>query len=270
MKKKESRTRFFTLRPSDKLVLCLIAVMVLVIIVLSIMQRAGLSLIRGELMVFLPFLALAVLVGWGAVALLRLIRNRTAKTIVSAVVILALVVVAALAFLYVSFMTTITVPQRYATLTSPNGTHKLVVLRTLDPDTDRIEARRAARLANDPDGSQEIIAADWGYIYRPYPVAMGVFYRNNANLDGEVYLTYDGAMAADEGTEAADTDTTAESEATSSTDDTAEPAAAEDAANAQIVRRGTLMMEWLDENTVHFFVQDPGVSEGGECTLSFE
>ena len=46
-----------------------------------------------------------------------------------------------------------------------------------------------------------------------------------------------------------------------------------EAAAAQVIElpQGTMMLEWLDDGaTAHFYVDDPGVGEGGECTVRFD
>ena len=243
--------RRFELRQSDKVILIILAVQVLLIIALSVLQRFGLSLIKGAITLYLPIAALFVLVIWGAYVLIRRIRNRTAKIIVGGAVVLVVMVVLMLVFTYVGFVATITVPQKYTTINSPSGAHKLVVMRALDPDEERIEARKAARLEADPDGDPDVTVRDWGYVYRAYPQVMGMFYRSNADVEGEIYLSYsDGVIPV-------------EDEATEEGEEAKQP--------AEERQHGTLMLEWQDgESVAHFFVQDPGIAEGGECTVRFE
>ena len=246
MKFENSGKKRFALRRSDKIILGVVAALTLVIIALSILQRCGLSLINGTLSMYLPFLALFVWVGWGGYALVRKIGSRTARLVVGGVLVLLLSLVLVLVFTYIGFVGSITMPQRYATVRSPSGLHELVVLRALDPDEDRMESRRIARLEADPDGETEITVNDWGYLYRAYPQVMGIFYRSNANVDGEVYLTYyNGVVPVD-------------------------AEAGDGAESPEKAARGTLMLEWLkDEAEAHFFVENPGVAEGGDCYVRF-
>ena len=65
-----------------------------------------------------------------------------------------------------------------------------MILRGLDPDEERIEARRTARLAADPESSAEIAVEDWGYNYYAFPKALGVFYRADAQTEGELHVGY--------------------------------------------------------------------------------
>ena len=233
--------RRFSMRRSDKVVLAVLGVLVLLIIALNILQRCGLSLVNGALMLYLPVLALLTLVGWGGYVLFRRIPNRTVKLVVGGVLGIVLLAVVVLGFTYISFVASIGVPHKYRTLVSPTGGRRLVVLRTLDSDEDRIMQRKAARLAADPEGDPEMTAADWGYVYRAYPEALlGLFYRSDADVEGEVYLNYRDGIA---------------------------PATGEDGTAGPI---GTMMLEWLEDDTVaHFYVENAGVAEGGECTVRF-
>lgn len=243
MNEEQTGRKRFSFGMVDKVMLGITALLAVAIIVLGILQRVGLSLVNGSLMLQLPVMAVIVLLSWGGYALVRRMKNRTAKIVVGSVLVLLLVVAMALVSSYVSFMSAITVPQRYATLQSPSGARRVVVLRTIDSDEARLEERRAARLADDPDGDPEFTLQDWGYVYKAFPKAWGPFYRSNANVEGEVFLAYEapGAPAAEEGAE-----------------EKPQPA------------RGTLMVEWLnDEAAAHFYVKDPGVAEGGECTVTF-
>ena len=243
MNQEQTAKKRFTLGTVDKVLLGILALLAVAIIALSILQRLGLSLVNGALMLQLPIMAVVVMLSWGGYALVRRINNRTVKTVVGSVSVLLLVVALALVSSYISFMTALTVPQRYATLQSPVGKKQVVVLRVIDSDESRLEERRSARLAADPEGDPEFILQDWGYVYKAWPKAWGPFYRSNADVEGEIYLAYEAPAA---------------------------PATEEGAEQKYQPVRGTLMVEWLnDEASAHFYVKDPGVAEGGECTVNF-
>lgn len=237
--------RRFLSRQSDRIFLIIIAVLLLVTIVLNVIQRFGLYLINGAMTLYIPTMAVIVLLGWGGFALVRHISNRTVKLVVGGLLALVGMLGLTLAFSYVGFVATFAIPQSYTTVRSPVNGQTVVVLRALDPDEDRIEERKAARLAADPDGDPEVTVQDWGYLYRAYPRVLGLFYRQNADLEGEVRLAYGSG--------------------------TAQAPAEGEEAPAETPTRGTLMVEWLDEGkTVHFFVDNPGPAEGGECTLHLD
>ena len=300
MNREKTSGRRFELRQSDKIVLGIIAVLIALIVVLNILQNAGLALIHGELMLYLPMLALFVLVGWGGYVLLRRIGNRTVRLVVTVVLGFVLLLALMVAYTYVGFIANISIPQRYRTMKSPSGAHTLVVLRRLDPDEERIEQRKAARLAVDPDGDPEVTVADWGVLYKAYPNGpLGLFYRSNADVEGEVYLTYRDANAgpaaktasqatageaAGEASEATAGETAGDASEATADETAGEASEAADAAEelpdtaaetsadegTESEHFGVMMMEWLDdESTAHFYVENPGVAECGECFVRF-
>lgn len=245
MREESSKRRRLFQRTSDRVLLIIALALAVLTIALSILQRFGLTPINGAIQLYLPILTLFVLVGWGGYALIRRISNRTVKLLVGGGLGLLLVLALLLVFTYVSYMAFYLMPQRYSVIVSPSGTHRLVVMRGFDTDEARMQQRKAARLAANPDDSEEDSVADWGYAYRAYPLALGMFYRSNADVEGEVCLAIDEFAG---GTQS------------ESSDESAEPETA----------RGTLMVEWLEEESVaHFFAENPGVAEGGDCYVRF-
>ena len=214
------------LRTSDKIVIGLVLVMTLLFAVLNIMQRAGLTPVHGALMLYLPVIDALLAVGWGLYALLRRIRRDMLRRVAIGALVTLVFLVVMLGFSYLGLVANVTIPQKYSTLTSPGGTHKLVLLRAWDHDQSHYETRKAARLAADPDSGEEDVAADYGFIYKAYPEALGgLFYRYDADVEGEAYIGYESAAK--------------------------------------------LKMEWPDEDTAHFYVEDPGPADGGEFTVRF-
>lgn len=185
---KESKHRF-TLTGGDRIVFFLLLALVAVTLALAGLNALGLRLVFGELYMFLPLMALFLLLGWGLSALWRKITGNIARKAVGALMVVLMAVVVTLALTYASLFANLTVPKEYAVVTD-NG-HSLIVLRALDPDEDRIDLRHAARLEADPEGSQEIVAEDWGYTYTAYARALlGLFYRPDSLLEGEVHIGY--------------------------------------------------------------------------------
>ena len=238
-----------SLRTPTKVLLGVEGVLLVALLALGILQRFGIMPVQGAIILYLPLLALLALLGWGIYALVRRIGNRVVKFLVGGGFALVLMLALLLSFSYISYLSFFATPQRYSTLATPSGGHKLVVLRAFDTDEARTEERRTARLAADPDGDAEVSVEDWGYIYKAYPQVMGIFYRINADVEGEVYL---GAG-----------DLLSERKA-------AEEEASGEAPQADAPARGTLMVEWLEDDTVaHFFVENPGPAEGGDCYVRF-
>lgn len=259
--KSATERRRFSLTVPDKVILAVLILLGVLILALGIVQRFGLLPINSALVLYLPMLAVAVLLGWGIYALVRRIGKPLVKGLVGGGLALLLMIVAILAFSYASYMSFYVAPQKYSTVTSPSGKHKLVVMRVFDTDEGRVEQRKAARLARaqqegDPaadETDQEASLEDWGFIYKAYPSVLGLLYRSDADVEGEIYLSISDYLQAVEATRTQEEGS-----------ETAEAPAEEEAPH------GRLMLEWLDEEqTAHFFVQDPGVAEGGECRVRF-
>lgn len=228
----------FSLTTVDKVLLSVVAMLAVAIIVVNVLSRFGLGLINGTVMMYLPLVSVLVLIGWGGYALIRRIRKPVVKTVVASVGVLVLLLGTILFVSYAAYVSYYTIPQKYATVKSPSGAKKLVVMRGFDIDSERSEARKAARLEADPEGSDELTPEDIIIVYRAYPEVWGVFYRLDADVEGEVCLAY-AQPQSDDG----------ESEDSGS----------------------KLMMDWEDdESAVRFYAQNPGVSEGGECVVRFK
>lgn len=267
MQKQEKPRRRFALRRWDKIILGVIAVLVAATVALNILQRCGLTLINASITIYMPVLALLALVGWIAYALIRRIRSRGVRIAVGALVGIVVALLLMIAVTYLNLLTYTVLPHAYKTVSDPSGKRQLVVLWQLDDDAERydeiIEARKAARLALYPDSAPETTLEDMYVAFSAYPKVMGLFYRSNADVEGKVFLAYTGNIAPM---------TTMTVEAAAPADDAAEGAteAAEAEAEVRVIEtpHGTMMMEWLDDgNTAHFYVDNPGTGEGGECTV---
>ena len=170
----------------DKIIALALAVMALTALGLSLLQRAGLWLVHGAVTVYLPLCMIFILLGWGAYALHRRIRKFRMLAGIAMVVVLFLLIT--VVFGYFSFMTAITVPQKYAYAKSPSGARKIVILRGVDMNDDRVKERLAARLAADPDSEPDVSGDELGYYYAAYPRKGGMFYTPDANVEGEVAI----------------------------------------------------------------------------------
>ncbi len=241
------------MRTPTKILLVVEGVLIVALLALGVLQRCGIMPVYGAIILYLPLAALFALLGWGVYALVRRIGNRTAKILVGGGLVLVLMLLLLLSFSYIAYLSFFATPQRYSTLAAPSGDRKLVVLRAFDTDEARTEERKAARLAADPDGDDEVAVEDWGYIYKAYPRVLGAFYRINADVEGEVYLGAEDLLSAQKATSEA-----------------ASEAAPGDDTRADGSSHGTLMVEWLEDDTVaHFFVENPGPAEGGDCYVRF-
>ena len=286
----KSKSNFFSrLSTLDKIVLGVIALLAVVTVILNILDGAGLKLSNASLMLYLPIVALVALVVWGGTALIRRINGKVTKIVVGSCAVMVLMIALMVGFTYLSLVTYTALPHAYKTLSDPSGKHTLLVLWQFDADSQRneesIQQRKDARRALYPETTEETIADDVTVAFEAYPTVLGgLFYRSNADAEGRVYLAYTGNVAPMNSLEsalptpapteaAATTAAPAETEApveTAAPAETAAAAATAEAAPVELIDtpHGTMMLEWLDDDTTaHFYVKDPGTAEGGEYTL---
>ena len=190
MEKKTERAPRFRLAGADRVILIVLAALLGLMVILGLLTRLGLNLIKGEVYILLPIALVLGLLGWGAYALFRRIRSGAVKFAVGALLTLVMFALLMLAMSYGSFVANLTIPQRYVELRSPSGKHTLVVLRVLDGDEARASQRQAARIEADPESDPAQIAEDWGFLYAAYPKTLGIFYRSDADVEGEVYMGF--------------------------------------------------------------------------------
>ena len=187
--KQEREKRQFRLNGKDRIVAYILLAMTVLTLALAGLSALGYRLVPGNIYILLPTATLLLLLGWGMSALWRRMKPGTARKVVGALLIMLMVLLLMLAMTYGSLFSGLTIPKQYAVV-SDNG-HSLVVMRSLDADKDRIEARHAARLAADPEGNQEYTAEDWGYTYTAYARALlGLFYKSDSLLEGEVHIGF--------------------------------------------------------------------------------
>ena len=236
----------FKLRKSDRAVLIILIALAVVIAALSILQRAaGLAPVHGSLVLYLPAAAVLLLIGWGLYMLVRRVRKDVLRRVLVGLLVAALLLVVMLGFSYLNFVSSFSIPQKYSRLASPSGAHRLVLLRGWDLDEDHIETRKAARLAAapDPDAAPDAGSesdADTEPNAGPETVFedYGYVYKAYPEALGGLFYRIDADV---EGT-----------------------------AIIGCGSAGTLMMEWPDEDTAHFYVKDPGPGDGGEITVRFK
>lgn len=242
------------LRTSDKVLLGVVTLLLVVTIILNILQACGLSLINQAVMLYVPVLALFALVAWGIFALVRRIGSRGVRLTVGIVAAMLGMLVVMVGYTYLSFVVFTAMPHQYSTLADADGGHRMVVFWQFDSDAEHSEAsvaqRKAARLEAYPDSGEDTRGEDFTVAFQAYPKVAGLFYRSKADVQGKVYLAYTGNVGPL---------------------DVIQPAEGSDAEPVTIeTPHGTMMLEWLDDNsTAHFYVKDPGTAEGGECTVKF-
>ena len=177
-------------RTGDKVTLTVIVILAVFTVAIHAINAAGLRLVEGSLYVFLPLLLALFAVGWGCAVIVRRIRRPALKRIVAVVMVVAMLGLAMLGLQYGTFASGLSYPTMYAMMTSPGG-HRLIVMRGLDADEQRIYARRDARLAADPNANPDVTLEDWGYVYTAYaPGPLDLFYRVNTLIEGRVCIGY--------------------------------------------------------------------------------
>ena len=172
-------------------VLCVIGALAVFSVALSMLYRSGIALINGSLLLFLPFFIAYALMAWGAFKLYKRVQRRAARIAVLAGLGSVMFILLVLGFSYLSLMGSVTLPSQTGLVRSPDGSRTLVVLRQLDADEERMELRRAARLAEDPEGDPELTYADYGYLYAAYPRVAHFFYDVRVEAEGELHMGYE-------------------------------------------------------------------------------
>ena len=183
----------FLRRLSDRVIFGLLGAVTLITAVVAGLNRwAHLSLINSALYIVLPAIILFGLLAWGVYALVRRIQKKMLKLVVGSAAGMAMFLLFIVLVLYGSVFINITMPQKFATVKSDNpDAAALVIMRMLDGNQERIEARRTARLAADPEGDPEIAVEDWGFIYTAYRQVGPFFYRLDTPREGEVCIGYE-------------------------------------------------------------------------------
>lgn len=185
--KREKRFRIqFT--KIDKVFLAVMVILAVLMSVVEIMRRFNLELINGGLYLYGAYIGLFVMLSWGAVAIFRKIKNKTARIIVGTLIAVVIFLLATIVGAYVGLVVNITIPREYSVVS--NGSHQAVILRGYDADLERQEARREALLAENPESEN----TGWGYTYYAYPRVLGIFYRSNADASGEIYQDYENSQ----------------------------------------------------------------------------
>ena len=175
----------------DKVALIAVIVLLVFTLLINLLNALGLRLVEGSLYIFVPLLLALFALGWGFSILVRRITRPTLKKVVGVVLVLVMLVLAAVGMQFGAFASGMSFPTVYAVMTAPDNVHRLIVMRGLDADEQRIYARRDARVAADPDAAPEVTIDDWGYIYTAYALGpLDLFYRPKTLIEGQVRIGY--------------------------------------------------------------------------------
>ena len=176
----------FRMNTVDKIILTVVIVLMVVMAVLSIMSRAGYMLIEGGLYIFGAFGGLALVLGWGGYALVRVFKKRTTRMLMGILLAVVMFILVTIGSAFIAMFTTVTIPSEFDTVV--NGERQVVILKGYDVDEERLNIRYQERAAANPDIETEPGVEDYGFCYYAYPKAFGIFYRTNADTEGEVYV----------------------------------------------------------------------------------
>ena len=189
--KREKKRRFLQ-HTGDRITFwVLVGIMATTLVISALRGIAGLALVDGGLYLYLPLSLVLIAVGWGLSAVFRRLKKPALRGIFGTLMVLVMLGLLTIGMTYASFAAGLSFPHRYVSMTAPDGVHRLIVMRMLDPDETRIEQRRQARLSSNPDGDEKITAEDWGYVYTAYaPGPLDLFYRVDSLMEGEVYIGY--------------------------------------------------------------------------------
>lgn len=179
-------------RRGDRIVLwVLIGMSALTLVISALRGLAGLALVNGEWYLYLPLAIVMTALGWGMSAIFRRLKKPAIRGVVGTMLVLILLAALMIGTSYASFAAGLSFPHRYVVMTAPDGAHRLIVMRMLDPDDARIELRRQNRLAADPEGDEKYAPEDWGYTYTAYAAGpLKLFYKVDSLLEGEVHIGY--------------------------------------------------------------------------------
>ena len=219
-----------------KIVLICVSVFSLVLLILTLMERAGLRLMNTTLILNGGGLLIVALIVWGLVTLVMKIRKIGLKIAAGALVFVLVFTGMAIGSYYIASYAALMLPSRYAVVTSPED-KSVVVMRQLDTGMESEEAAAAAQermnarrdaIQSQPDAEpleneDDYPAGSFGYVYRAYPTFAKFFYREKQPGEGEIYLGYES--------------------------------------------QAKLLYQWNDDGSVRLYLENPEVADSGEILV---
>lgn len=121
----------FALTGLNKVMAILLAILAVLLIIVTTLDRFGLRLVYPMLPLLGCVLLIWLLLGWGAVALFRKMKNATLRMVVGIVLGLFVAVVGMSMLTYVMQLSMIIFPSKYAVISSPEG-QKVVIMQAVD------------------------------------------------------------------------------------------------------------------------------------------
>lgn len=201
---KEKRENRLPMSRVHKIVLVCVSVFSLVLLILTLMERAGLRLTNTTLILTGGGLLIVALIVWGLATLVMKLRKTALKISLGVLLFFLVFMGTTLGSYYISSYAALMLPSKYAVVTSPEG-KTVVIMRQLDTGMESEEAALAAQermnarrdfIQSQPDAAPLENADDYptgafGYVYRAYPTFAKFFYREKQPGEGEIYLGYE-------------------------------------------------------------------------------
>ncbi|MBQ8973510.1 MAG: hypothetical protein IJ074_10590 [Clostridia bacterium] len=177
-----------------RIMLPVCAVAAAILLVVTVLDLAGLKLLYAEFRAVGAVLLTMLLLGWGAYALCRKVKNKGGRTLLTLMLVLVILVLGLFSISYIAQYGQLVLPQYRRTVEGPNG-RNAVVLRGLEIATDdeaqfqeierRMSERRSAQGLTEDDPYP---VEAYGYTYWVYPKVAGIFYKAKADSQGQIYL----------------------------------------------------------------------------------
>lgn len=170
----------------DKVILIVLIVLMVLMAAVSIMSRFGLMLINGSLYILGAFAGLVILLGWGGYVLVRVFKKRSTRLVMGTLVSVVIFLLTVVGVSFITMFSAISIPSEFDTVV--NGDRKVVILKGYDIDEERMALRFNERAKQNPGVEITESPEDYGFCYYAFPKAMGIFYRADADVEGEVYI----------------------------------------------------------------------------------
>lgn len=170
----------------DKVILIVLIVLMALMATVSIMSRFGLMLINGSLYILGAFAGLVILLGWGGYVLVRVFKKRSTRLVMGTLVSVVIFLLTVIGISFITMFSAISIPSEFDTVV--NGDRKVVILKGYDIDEERMALRFNERAKQNPGVEITESPEDYGFCYYAFPKAMGIFYRADADVEGEVYI----------------------------------------------------------------------------------
>lgn len=193
----------------NKIMIGYITVLGVLLIAVPILESFGLTLIWVDASLMGGILLLASLLVWGGINIYRRMKKRYARLMFGIVGGFAVMVLTLSAMVYVSQYSQLFKFHEYTKISAAG--HNVVIMRAVDTGIDvdrandedydnaedwakteeRMNARRDALIAAGEEVPEDSYPdAAYGYVYRAYPVKLGIFYDADAAGEGEIYMGF--------------------------------------------------------------------------------